>query len=167
MGGKLLSGAHKFHLKVPNHLLWNICRRNKSRRNVPWKEARWFNSLFLQGISYRRSLDLRYKNIFNTVVFRFKQVSTCKFTYIFETTLVIRECVSTGAAGARTRRSLGHHLLHPLIFRPRTLFYRTHCTRRYKFLTHALRHPVIGWKRSNFWAGTCRIWIFALVIWLV
>ena len=27
------------------------------------------------------------------------------------------ECVSTGAAGARTRRSLGHHLLHPLILR--------------------------------------------------
>ena len=28
-----------------------------------------------------------------------------------------RECVSTGAAGARTRRSLGHHLLHPIILR--------------------------------------------------
>ena len=28
-----------------------------------------------------------------------------------------RECVSTGAAGAQTRRSLGHHLLHPLILR--------------------------------------------------
>ena len=31
--------------------------------------------------------------------------------------VVIRECVSTGAAGAQTRRSLGHHLLHPLILR--------------------------------------------------
>ena len=29
----------------------------------------------------------------------------------------IRECVSTGAAGAQTRRSLGHHLLQPLILR--------------------------------------------------
>ena len=28
--------------------------------------------------------------------------------------------------------------MHPLIFRPRTLFYRTDCTRRSKFLTHAL-----------------------------
>ena len=28
-----------------------------------------------------------------------------------------RECVSTDAAGAQTRRSLGHHLLHPLILR--------------------------------------------------
>ena len=28
-----------------------------------------------------------------------------------------REYVSTGAAGARTRRSLGHLLLHPLILR--------------------------------------------------
>ena len=28
-----------------------------------------------------------------------------------------RECVRAGAAGSRTRRSLGHHLLHPLILR--------------------------------------------------
>ena len=28
-----------------------------------------------------------------------------------------RECVTTGAAGAQTRRSLGHDLLHPLILR--------------------------------------------------
>ena len=35
----------------------------------------------------------------------------------FEATLFVRECVSTGAAGAQTRRSLGHHLLHPLILR--------------------------------------------------
>ena len=27
------------------------------------------------------------------------------------------ECVSMSAAGAQTRRSLGHHLLHPLILR--------------------------------------------------
>ena len=31
--------------------------------------------------------------------------------------VLCRECFSTGAAGARTRRSLGHHLLHPLILR--------------------------------------------------
>ena len=30
---------------------------------------------------------------------------------------VFRECVSTGAAGAHNLRSLGHHLLHPLILR--------------------------------------------------
>ena len=29
----------------------------------------------------------------------------------------IRRLVSTDAVGARTRRSLGHHLLHPLILR--------------------------------------------------
>ena len=28
-----------------------------------------------------------------------------------------RECVRVGAAGAQTRRFLGHHLLHSLIFR--------------------------------------------------
>ena len=32
-------------------------------------------------------------------------------------TYYYRECVSTGAAGAQTRRYLGHHLLHPLILR--------------------------------------------------
>ena len=31
--------------------------------------------------------------------------------------VLTRKCVSMGAAGARTRRSLGHHLLHPLILR--------------------------------------------------
>ena len=30
---------------------------------------------------------------------------------------MIREWVSTGAAGAQTQRSLGHHLLHPQILR--------------------------------------------------
>ena len=34
---------------------------------------------------------------------------------------MIRECVRAGAAGARTRRSLGHHLLHPLILKPLVL----------------------------------------------
>ena len=55
-----------------------------------------------------------------------------------------RECVSTGAAGAQTRRSLGHHLLHPLILRLLVLcavctrFFETQispgctCTRRSK-----------------------------------
>ena len=28
-----------------------------------------------------------------------------------------RECVSMGSVGAQTRRSLGHHLLHPLSLR--------------------------------------------------
>ena len=50
-----------------------------------------------------------------------------------------RECVSTGAAGAQTCRSLGHHLLHPQILRPRALFYRTDYNRRSKFLTLALK----------------------------
>ena len=67
-----------------------------------------------------------------------------------------RECVSTGLAGARTRRSLGHHLLHPLILRPRALFDRTDCTRRSKFLTHTLQSfwiillsPNICWEITN------------------
>ena len=45
---------------------------------------------------------------------------------------------SMGAAGPRTRRSLGHHPLHPQILRPRALFYRANCTCSSKFLNHAL-----------------------------
>ena len=37
----------------------------------------------------------------------------------FQTMVILdpRECIRAGAAGARTHRSLGHHLLHPLILR--------------------------------------------------
>ena len=55
---------------------------------------------------------------------------------------------SMGAAGAQTRRSLEHHLLHPLILRLLVLCapadFDTQsspgyaCTRRSKFLTHSL-----------------------------
>ena len=54
-----------------------------------------------------------------------------------------------GAAGVRTLRSLGQHLLHPLILRLLVLCapadfeaQRTNCTRRYKFLTHTLKGTV-------------------------
>ena len=36
---------------------------------------------------------------------------------LFNAVLSFRECVRAGAAGSRTRRSLGHHLLNPLILR--------------------------------------------------
>ena len=52
--------------------------------------------------------------------------------------LTFRECFGTGAAGARTRRSLAHHLLHPQILRPRALFYKKDCTRSSEFLTKAM-----------------------------
>ena len=72
--------------------------------------------------------------------------------YVFvcrQDSTIYRECISMGGGGAQTCRSLGHHLLHPLILRvlllctplilrPRAIFYRTDCPRRSKFLTHAL-----------------------------
>ena len=48
-----------------------------------------------------------------------------------------RECVSTGAAGARTRRFSEHHLLHPLILRLLVL-----CAPA-DFEAHHLLHPQI------------------------
>ena len=63
-----------------------------------------------------------------------------------------RECVSKGAADARTRRSLGHHLLHLLILRLLVLCapadFETQistgctCTRRSKYLMHSLQQYV-------------------------
>ena len=61
-----------------------------------------------------------------------------KVPFELDNTDNLRECVSTGAAGAQTCSSLGHHPLHPQILKSRALFYRTDYTRRYKFLTHAL-----------------------------
>ena len=54
----------------------------------------------------------------------FTKVSEVVFTKGSELTMpgMPRECVSTGAAGARTRRILGHHLLHPLILRLLVLY---------------------------------------------
>jgi len=60
-----------------------------------------------------------------------------------------RECIITGAAGARTRRSLGHHLLHPLMIlrllvlcAPADFGTQSSpgctCTCRSKFLMHSL-----------------------------
>ena len=59
------------------------------------------------------------------------------------------ECVSTGAADAQTRRSLGHHPLHPQILKLRALFYRTDCTRRSKFLKHALSNAGVQYQRFD------------------
>ena len=57
----------------------------------------------------------KYLQSFVELIFSQRENSTL-FTsvYNFEKYIGIRECVR---AGARTRRSLGHHLLHPLILR--------------------------------------------------
>ena len=52
------------------------------------------------------------KSPFNFENSHFMSICLQSIKYVF-----VRECVRAGAAGARTRRSLGHHLLHPLILR--------------------------------------------------
>ena len=56
-----------------------------------------------------------------------------------------RECVRTGAVGVSTADlwNITFYYVHPLILRPRYLFYITDYTRRSKFLTHALWHIMI------------------------
>ena len=49
-----------------------------------------------------------------------------------------RECVSMGAAGARTHRSLGHHLLHPTILRLLVLCAPTDFEAQSSLLQHRL-----------------------------
>ena len=66
--------------------------------------------------------------LFGTIVIKvvFYELCTIKCQNILLTYVIIihiprsefcREYVSTGAASAQTRRSLGHHLLHPQILR--------------------------------------------------
>ena len=49
-----------------------------------------------------------------------------------------RECISMGAAGARTHRSLGHHLLHPTILRLLVLCAPTDFKAQSSLLQHRL-----------------------------
>ena len=99
-----------------------------------------------------KNLSLRHYHV--NLVVRAAPISVAaKVIYkgVLSTGLVqLRECVSMGAMGAQTRRSLGHHLLHPLILRPlvicaplilrpSALFCRTDCTHRSRFLMQALR----------------------------
>ena len=67
-----------------------------------------------------------------------ERVMGYKVPFELDNTDNLRECVSTGAAGAQTCRSLGHHLLHPRILKSRALFFRTDYTRRSKVLMHVL-----------------------------
>ena len=57
------------------------------------------------------------ENAVITAIFFDKGNSGPTFTYFVYLLSLSRECVSMGAVGARTRRSLKHHLLHPLILR--------------------------------------------------
>ena len=45
----------------------------------------------------------------NYQVFVQEKITDVLFSYF----VCVKKCVSTSAAGARIRRSLGHHLLHP------------------------------------------------------
>ena len=81
-----------------------------------------------------------------------------------------RECVRAGAAGARTRRSLGHQLLHPLILRLLVLCapadFETQsspgctCTRRSKFLTHSVNDFWQTEKKSLLWTNMKFVYFF-------
>ena len=66
--------------------------------------------------------------------FRFQDIDISNCQYFGYT---YRECINKGPAGARTRRSFGHHLLHPLILRLLVL-----CAPA-DFEAHHLLHPQI------------------------
>ena len=76
-----------------------------------------------------------------------------------------RVCVSTGAVGAQTRRSLGHPPLHPQILRPRAFFYRTDYICKSKFLKHALR-PACSTKDLCNFAEESYFWGYIFCVFL-
>ena len=66
-----------------------------------------------QGYCYlvKRNVRTGYFGMFFGTLFFFFCETTSKAL------ILNRECVRAGAVGARTRRYLGHHLLHPLILK--------------------------------------------------
>ena len=65
--------------------------------------------LRIRGVPVHQKLGMILEN---------KVVQKLKFEICFyKKRSPYRKCISTIAASARTRRSLGHHLLHPLILR--------------------------------------------------
>ena len=66
-------------------------------------------------LPYNNSPDKTFGQKFTFVYFMHTRQTECLWQRLISINVSDRECVSTGAAGAR--RSLGHHLLHPLILR--------------------------------------------------
>ena len=90
LGIQLPNPMHHVDLNGPGHRISEIhCERGNSKVQIFWES---------------------HKNLAHLPLF-------FVITYYSDNSIKSRECVSTGAAGARTRRSLGHHLLHPLILR--------------------------------------------------
>ena len=87
---------------MPRHVFTRAQRRrlNAGKGFPPFRHLRFRQESFRQGCFNTE----RFRHVQYLVLRTFRQIE-------------VRECVSTGVAGARTRRSLGHHLLHPLILR--------------------------------------------------
>ena len=82
------------------------------------QSGKWLSKLQLT-IDCRATLLYIMRNQHSTLEERFVEsfLNYKKTVPSFFNIFIYRECVSTGAAGAQTRRLLGHHLLHPLILR--------------------------------------------------
>ena len=112
--------------KIPpkNKPMWNWWAvnsewsNNRGTKNVLSKKFQIFSTIMCRKYMYLftdQALLEKYLQSFVELIFSQRENSTL-FTsvYNFEKYIGIRECVR---AGARTRRSLGHHLLHLLILR--------------------------------------------------
>ena len=59
--------------------------------------------------------DVKFVLLFCTLLKLVKTDNFISHFYRFLDFILCRDCISTGAVVAQTRRSLGHHLLHPQI----------------------------------------------------
>ena len=94
-------------------LLWWFTAKNE-RENHKWAWVYYSKYLSFSSSSQLWSLQRRLKGLCSN------QTRTWWMSYLNANVtyfMLNRKCVSTGAAGARTLRSLGHHLLHPRILR--------------------------------------------------
>ena len=91
---------------------------------IATRNARRIGALFLVNLWALNLQDLKKKPLClhpqgppSGQVTNVHRKFTLKVSFFCNLLILFRECVSTGAAGAQTRRSLGYHLLHPLILR--------------------------------------------------
>ena len=74
--------------------------------------------VFFYFLSSRASCNTQFLfRILSENLFRFMRKCINCYLPLPYALSICRECVRAGSAGSRTRRFLGHHLLHPLIWR--------------------------------------------------
>ena len=90
-----------------------ICTVSVSASSCTIHDMRWRDLFNCHSVQNWNIYEKNIKEILLSASIHYKVRKSIMLLYVGWS--AIRECVRAGAAGARTRRALGHHLLLPLI----------------------------------------------------